>query len=137
MRWPQENLTGILTTPRKALMIFGGNLCSQVAYALVIDAALRAYGTSLPLLQIIVINSLASLLGGVAPVPGGMGVIEAGLIAGMTAAGVPNAEAVAATFTARLFTAYLPPDLGLVRRSSGCTATTTCSDGGRGGRGRR
>lgn len=108
----KENLTGILTTPRKALMIFGGNLCSQIAYALVIDAALRAYGTPLPLLQIIVINSLASILGGVAPVPGGMGVIEAGLIAGMTAAGVPNAEAVAATFTARLFTAYLPPIWG-------------------------
>ena len=47
-----------------------------------------------------------------APVPGGMGVIEAGLIAGMTAAGVPQSEAVAATFTARLFTAYLPPIWG-------------------------
>ena len=110
----KANLRGILTTPRKALMIFGGNLCSQVAYALVIDAALRAYGTPLPLLQIIVINSLASVLGGVAPVPGGMGVIEAGLIAGMTAAGVPQSEAVAATFTARLFTAYLPPIWGWV-----------------------
>ena len=82
-------------------MIFGGNLCSQVAYALVIDAALHAYGASLPLLQIIVINSLASLLGGMAPVPGGMGVIEAGLIAGMTAAGIEQQIAVAATFTAR------------------------------------
>ncbi len=110
----KANLHGILTTPRKALMIFGGNLCSQVAYALVIDAALRAYGTPLPLLQIIVINSLASVFGGVAPVPGGMGVIEAGLIAGMTAAGVPQSEAVAATFTARLFTAYLPPIWGWV-----------------------
>ena len=93
-------------------MIFGGNLCSQIAYALVIDAALHAYGASLPLVDIIVINSLASLVGGMAPVPGGMGVIEAGLIAGMTAAGVPQSEAVAATFTARLFTAYLPPIWG-------------------------
>jgi len=41
-------------------------------------------------------------------------VIEAGLIAGMTAAGVPQSEAVAATFTARLFTAYLPPIWGWV-----------------------
>lgn len=108
----RENLEAILTDPRKAVMMFGGNLCSQVAYALVIGAALRAYGTSLPLVDIIIINSLASLVGGMAPVPGGMGVIEAGLIAGMTSAGVPQSEAVAATFTARLFTAYLPPIWG-------------------------
>ena len=108
----RENVRGIVSNPRKAAMIFGGNLCSQVAYALVIDAALRAYGAELPLLQIIVINSLASLVGGMAPVPGGMGVIEAGLIAGMTSAGVDESVAVAATFTARLFTAYLPPIWG-------------------------
>ena len=37
---------------------------------------------------------------------------EAILIAGFTAAGVPAPEAVAATFTARLFTCYLPPIWG-------------------------
>jgi len=108
----RDNLRGILTTPRKAAMLFGGNLGSQVLYALVLDAALHAYGASLPLLQLILINSLASVIGGMAPVPGGMGVIEAGLIGGMTAAGVPQSIAVAATFTHRLFTAYLPPIWG-------------------------
>ncbi len=108
----EANLRGILSTPRKALMLFGGNVATQVLFALVLDAALHAYGESLPLLQIIVINSLASVIGGMAPVPGGMGVIEAGLIAGFTAAGIPQSEAVAATFTARLFTAYLPPIWG-------------------------
>ena len=44
--------------------------------------------------------------------PGGMGVIEAGLIGGMTAAGVPQEIAVATTFTARACTAYLPPIWG-------------------------
>jgi uncharacterized membrane protein YbhN (UPF0104 family) len=108
----RTNLAGILRTPRKAAMLFGGNLGSQLLYAMVIGAALHAYGYSLPLLQIIVINSLASVLGGMAPVPGGMGVIEAGLIGGLTAAGIPQTEAVATTFTARLFTAYLPPIWG-------------------------
>jgi uncharacterized protein (TIRG00374 family) len=61
-----------------------------------------------------VINSLASVLGGIAPVPGGMGVIEAGLIGGLTAAGIPQEAAVAATFTHRLFTAYLPPIWGWI-----------------------
>jgi len=56
---------------------------------------------------------VASVVGGMAPVPGGMGVIEAGLIGGLTAAGIPQEVAVAATFTHRLFTAYLPPIWGL------------------------
>jgi uncharacterized protein (TIRG00374 family) len=108
----RENLRDILTTPRKAAMLFGGNLGSQILFALVLEAALHAYGWSLPLLQIIVINSFASVVGGMAPVPGGMGVVEAGLIAGFTAAGVPESVAVATTFTARLFTSYLPPIWG-------------------------
>ena len=52
-----------------AAMLFGGNLASQVLFALVLDASLHAYGYSLPLLQLIVINSLASVIGGMAPVP--------------------------------------------------------------------
>ncbi len=111
-RAARDNLEGILSTPRKAAMLFGGNLISQVLFALVLSASLRAYGASIPLLQLILINSLASVVGGMAPVPGGMGVIEAGLIGGMTAAGVPQEIAVAATFTARACTAYLPPIWG-------------------------
>jgi uncharacterized membrane protein YbhN (UPF0104 family) len=108
----KDNLKGILSTPRKAAMLFGGNLASQVLFALVLDASLHAYGYSLPLIQLIVINSLASVLGGMAPVPGGMGVVEAGLIGGLTAAGIPTEAATAAVFTHRLFTAYLPPVYG-------------------------
>ena len=93
-------------------MLFGGNLASQILYALVLDASLHAYGESLPVLQLMVINSLASVLGGMAPVPGGMGVVEAGMIAGLHRGRHPEAQAVAATFTHRLFTAYLPPIWG-------------------------
>ena len=51
-------------------------------------------------------------LGGVSPAPGGMGVVEAGMILGLKAAGVPDSAAVAAVFVQRLFTAYLPPIAG-------------------------
>lgn len=107
-----SNLRGILSTPRKAVELFGGNLVSQIIFAMVLGAALHAYGESLSLMELIVINSFASFIGGAVPVPGGMGVTEAGLIAGFTAAGIPQAEAVAATFTARMFTAYLSPIWG-------------------------
>jgi uncharacterized membrane protein YbhN (UPF0104 family) len=107
-----ENIRGVIATPRKAVQLFGGNLVSQLLFAMALSTALHAYGESLPLLQLVVINSFASFVGGAAPVPGGMGVVEAGLIAGFTAAGIPQAEAVAATFTARMFTTYLPPIWG-------------------------
>jgi uncharacterized membrane protein YbhN (UPF0104 family) len=108
----RENLHQVRTHPRKGVEIFGGAVASQILFALTLWAALAAYGESLPLLQIIVINSFASLVGGIAPIPGGMGVVEAGLIMGFVAAGVPQEQATAATFTARLFTAYLPPIWG-------------------------
>ena len=98
MKAAKDNLRGVLSTPRKATMLFGGNLASQVIFALVLDASLHAYGYSLPLAELIIINSLASVLGGFAPVPGGMGVVEAGLIGGLTAAGIPQNVAVATTF---------------------------------------
>jgi glycosyltransferase 2 family protein len=106
------NIRGVISTPGKAVQLFGGQVCSQLLFAMTLGAALHAYGQSLPLLEIVVVNSLASFVGGAAPVPGGMGVVEAGLIAGFTSAGIPQAEAVAAVFTARTFTTYLPPIWG-------------------------
>lgn len=108
----RANLREVWGQPRKAVQLFGGTTAAQLLFALTLWAALAAYGVSLPLLQIVVVNSFASLIGGIAPVPGGMGVIEAGLIGGFVAAGVPQAEATAATLTARTFTAYLPPIWG-------------------------
>ena len=63
------------------------------------------------------------------PVPGGMGVVEAGLIGGLTSAGVPQDQAIAAVFIQRLFTAYLPPiwvvgkEHALARAATGLTPT--------------
>lgn len=112
LRSARQNLSAVLRDPRKGAQLIGGNMISQLFYAVALWAALHAYGESLGLVQLIVINSLASILGGIAPVPGGIGVIEAGLIGGFTAAGIPDQQAIAATFTARMFTSYLPPVFG-------------------------
>ena len=66
------------------------------------------------LATLLVVITAASIIGGAVPVPGGLGVVEAGLIAGLTSAGVPQSQAVAAVFIQRLFTAYLPPIWGWV-----------------------
>jgi uncharacterized protein (TIRG00374 family) len=69
-------------------------------------------GEHVSLATLFVVNMAAGLIGAAIPVPGGAGVVEAGLIAGLTSAGVPQSQAVAAVFIQRLFAAYLPPIWG-------------------------
>lgn len=106
------NLKTIATEPRKIVYVLAGSAASQLVIALCLGAALHAVGQHLNLATIIVVQTLAAVIGGAAPVPGGAGVIEAGLIAGLTSAGVPQSQAVAAVFIERLWTAYLPPVWG-------------------------
>ena len=68
-----------------------------------------AYGVHLPIATLVVVNWTASTVANMTPVPGGMGVVEAGLIVGLTAAGVPTDQAVAAALTHRLLTFWIPP----------------------------
>jgi uncharacterized membrane protein YbhN (UPF0104 family) len=98
--------------PRNMVEIFGGAALSQLTIAFALGTALHAFNQHLSLASLLVVLTLASMLGGVSPVPGGMGVVEAGMIIGLTAAGVPQNDAVAATFVQRLFTSYLPPIWG-------------------------
>ena len=95
--------------PRNLVEIFGGNIAAQLVVAMALGAALHAFGDHLSLAVLIVVLTLGSMLGGISPVPGGMGVVEAGMIIGLTAAGISEPDAVAAVFVQRLFTAYLPP----------------------------
>ncbi len=107
-----EHLKLLATHPRNLVEIFGGNVAAQLFVALALGASLHAFGQHLGLATLLVVLTLGSMLGGVSPVPGGMGVVEAGMIIGLTAAGIPENDAVAAVFVQRLFTAYLPPIWG-------------------------
>ena len=98
--------------PRNLVEIFGGNIAAQLFIALALGASLHAFGAHLSLAALIIVLTLGSMLGGISPVPGGMGVVEAGMILGLTAAGISETVAVAAVFVQRLFTAYLPPIWG-------------------------
>jgi uncharacterized membrane protein YbhN (UPF0104 family) len=102
----------LATHPRNLVEIFGGNIAAQILVALALGASLHAFGDHLGLATLLVVLTLGSMLGGISPVPGGMGVVEAGMIIGLTAAGISESDAVAAVFVQRLFTAYLPPIWG-------------------------
>ena len=85
---------------------------AQLLVILALGASLHAVGQHASFATLITVNTLAALIGSAVPVPGGAGVVEAGLIAGLTAAGVPGEQAVAAVLIQRFFTAYLPPVWG-------------------------
>ena len=104
----------IATEPRKICYVLAGSVLSQLFVAFALGASLHAVGEQASLATLLVVITAASVIGGAVPVPGGLGVVEAGLIAGLTSAGVPQSQAVAAVFIQRLFTAYLPPIWGWV-----------------------
>ena len=58
------------------------------------------------------VNTAASALSGLVPVPGGVGAAEASLSAGLVAVGVDSSTAFAIAFTHRFCTYYLPPIWG-------------------------
>ena len=115
--WPQvmsavRNIWGILTTPRQLGLILGGSVGAQLLYSFCLLSCLHAYGGSLSVGEIIFVNTSASFLASMVPVPGGIGVAEAAMVAGLTAFGIPPEMATATVITHRLFTTYLPPIWG-------------------------
>ena len=106
------NLKQIASSPRKLVLLVSGSFAQELAVAMALSVSLRAFDDHLRLPTLIVVIFLAGFIGGISPSPGGMGVVEAGMILGLTAAGVSEADATAAVFIQRLFTSYLPPIWG-------------------------
>ena len=101
-----------LRSPRAVLQLLLANLVTEVLFGVAMWTVLRAFGQSVSLPDVILINEGVSLFAGMMPIPGGIGVAEAGLTAGFVAVGVPNATAFAAALTYRLISYYLPPIWG-------------------------
>jgi uncharacterized protein (TIRG00374 family) len=106
------NVKAIAAEPRKIVYVLAGSALAQLLVVFALGAPLHAVGQHASIATLITVNTLAAIVGGAVPVPGGAGVIEAGLIAGLTSAGIPQDQAVAAVLIQRLFTAYLPPVWG-------------------------
>ena len=85
-----------LRSPRRLLLLFGGNLVSILLFSATLGLFVVALGTSCPSADLVVTTISVSLLAGLLPVPGGIGVVESGLTFGLVAAGMPEAPAFAA-----------------------------------------
>ncbi len=107
-----SNLRAIMADPAKLSRLFGGQVLTQCLGAVALMAALRSVGGSASFASLIVLCTAASFFGGVSPIPGGMGVMEATYISGLTLLGIPEDIAIGATLLYRLCTTYLPPIWG-------------------------
>jgi uncharacterized protein (TIRG00374 family) len=98
--------------PKQAALSLGGALGTEVLYAAGFAMCVLAVGGSVSLGEAIFINVTVSLFAGLMPIPGGVGVAEAGMTAGLTAVGVDSDVAVSAVLIYRLISYYLPPVWG-------------------------
>jgi len=102
----------VLRNPRKVGLMLLGNFIAQLIQAIILGVCLAAFGDTAHLSQLILINTAVSLFAGLMPVPGGMGVAEAGYTLGLQAIGIPSAVAMSTAIAFRLVTFYLPPIWG-------------------------
>ena len=102
----------VLRSPTKVLQLFGGNVVAQVLFGVALAACVEAFGEHVSLAELVLINTVVSLFAGLLPIPGGIGVSEAGLTFGLTAAGLSSDVAFAIALAYRLVSFYLPPIWG-------------------------
>jgi uncharacterized membrane protein YbhN (UPF0104 family) len=109
-----NDIWAVLRTPKKAMQLFGGDLAGNLVYPFLLGLCLMAFGAHLSFAQLVVVQIGAGMLGNVAPVPGGIGVQEAALTAGLTAFGIDSNTALATVLVFRGITFALPPVFGFV-----------------------
>jgi undecaprenyl-diphosphatase len=102
------NLRQVAASPVKLALLFGGSILVTLAYVAALGASIQAFGGGVSVAQIGAVYLAASALAAAAPTPGGLGAIEAALVAGLTGVGMRPAAAVSAVLTYRLATYWLP-----------------------------
>jgi len=103
-----RELLPVLRHPVKTAELFGGGVVFLVLSAYGLVATLTAFGAEFSVLPVMAVFVVGSTLGQIAPTPGGLGAVEAALVAGLTAIGIAPAVAVAAVLASRVLTFWLP-----------------------------
>jgi undecaprenyl-diphosphatase len=94
--------------PVKMLMLFGGSAVITLAYVGALAASVQAFGGGPGVILIAAVYMGAAAIAAAAPSPGGLGAIEAALVAGLTGVGMQAGPAVSAVLLYRLATYWLP-----------------------------
>jgi undecaprenyl-diphosphatase len=108
LRSSLASLGRVARSPVRLALLFGGSALVTLAYIAGLVASVAAFGVSASFVQVGAVYLVASFIAAASPTPGGLGAIEAALIAGLTGIGIPSGPAVSAVLLYRLSTYWLP-----------------------------
>jgi undecaprenyl-diphosphatase len=102
------SLRSVAASPARLTLLVGGSSLITLAYIGGLAASVQAFGGGVGFAALGVVYLGASAISAASPTPGGLGAIEAALIAGLTGVGMSPGAAVSAVLAYRLATYWLP-----------------------------
>jgi undecaprenyl-diphosphatase len=103
-----RTLATVVTDPLRVLQLLTGATGITLCYTLTLAAAIQAFGGGISFPQIGAAYLVSSALASAAPTPGGLGALEAALVAALTGYGMGDTAAISAVLTFRLATFWFP-----------------------------
>ncbi|MDG4663848.1 lysylphosphatidylglycerol synthase transmembrane domain-containing protein [Mycobacterium sp. 236(2023)] len=107
-----DDLILLAREPKRLAIIILGCATTTLGSALALWASIEAFGGDASFITVTIVTMVGGTLASAAPTPGGVGAVEAALIGGLAAFGVPAAVAVPAVLLYRILTCWLPVFLG-------------------------
>jgi hypothetical protein len=103
-----RDLAELAREPRRLAIIVLGCAATTLGAALALWACISAFGGDTSFVTVTVVTMIGGTLASAAPTPGGVGAVEAALIGGLAAFGVPAGIAVPSVLLYRVLTCWLP-----------------------------
>jgi uncharacterized membrane protein YbhN (UPF0104 family) len=98
--------------PKRMALIVLGCTGTTLGAALALWTSVAAFGGNASFVTVTVVTMVGGTLASAAPTPGGVGAVEAALIGGLAAFGVPAAVSVPSVLLYRVLTCWLPVFIG-------------------------
>jgi len=106
------DLVEVAREPKRLGIITLGCAATTLGAALALWSSVEAFGGDTSFVTVTVVTMVGGTLASAAPTPGGVGAVEAALIGGLAAFGVPAAIAVPSVLLYRVLTCWLPVFIG-------------------------
>ncbi|MGD9620043.1 MAG: YbhN family protein [Mycolicibacterium sp.] len=107
-----DDLAELAREPKRLAVIVLGCAATTLGAALALWASIGAFGGDVNFVTVTIVTMVGGTLASAAPTPGGVGAVEAALIGGLAAFGVPAAVAVPSVLLYRILTCWLPVFVG-------------------------
>jgi uncharacterized protein (TIRG00374 family) len=114
LRSAGATITEVFKSPGHVGLIVVGAIGGPLVQVAALSLCVHAMGGHLPVVQVAAVYLGGHVVASAAPVPGGLGALEAALIAGLSSLGMPAGAATSAVLIYRLLTYWLTIPIGWV-----------------------